>query len=61
MTKTPENVPKVLDAIADIVLAYKPRPKTKGAKKRKKHATKIARKASSSEPPSEAKERDGHN
>ena len=30
MTKpTPENVPKALDAIADIVLAYKPKPKTK--------------------------------
>jgi hypothetical protein len=38
----PENVPKSLDAIADVVLAYKPKPKTKPAKKRKKMARKIA-------------------
>jgi hypothetical protein len=44
MTKqTPENVPKTLDAIADVVLAYKPKPKTKPAKKRKKRAAKIAK------------------
>jgi hypothetical protein len=44
MTKpTPENVPRALDAIADIVLAYKPKPKSKPAKKRKKRAAKIAR------------------
>jgi hypothetical protein len=37
MTKTPENVPKALDAIADVVLAYRPKQsKTKLAKKRKK-------------------------
>lgn len=46
MTKPmPENVPRALDAIADVVLAYKPKAKTKGAKKRKKrakHARKIA-------------------
>ena len=42
MTK-PENVPKALDAIADIVLAYKPKPKSKRARKRKKLAAKIAR------------------
>jgi hypothetical protein len=47
MTK-PENVPKALDAIADIVLAYKPKPKTKPAKKRKKRAAKLARSESSS-------------
>jgi hypothetical protein len=35
MTK-PENAPKALDAIADVVLAYKPKPKSKPAKKRKK-------------------------
>jgi hypothetical protein len=41
MTKpTPENVPKALDAIADVVLAYKPKPKTKTAKNRKKRAAK---------------------
>jgi hypothetical protein len=34
MTKTtPENVPKALDAIADAVLAYKPKPRTMGAEK----------------------------
>ena len=43
MTKPPENTPKVLDAIADIVLAYKPKPKSKRARKRKKLAAKIAR------------------
>ena len=36
MTKpTSENVPKALDAIADVVLAYKPKPKSNPAKKRK--------------------------
>jgi hypothetical protein len=39
----PENVPKALDAIADVVLAYRPKAKTKSAKKRRKHATKIAK------------------
>ncbi len=42
MTK-PENVPKALDAIADVVLAYKPKPKTKPAKKRKKRTVKLAK------------------
>jgi hypothetical protein len=42
MTK-PENAPKALDAIADVVLAYKPKAKTKGAKKRKKRVAKLAR------------------
>jgi hypothetical protein len=28
--------PKELDAIADVVLAYRPKPKTKPAKKRRK-------------------------
>jgi len=28
--------PKELDAIADVVLAYRPKPKTKSAKKRRK-------------------------
>jgi hypothetical protein len=41
VTKTPENVPKALDAIADVVLAYKSKPKTTGAKKRKKRAKKL--------------------
>lgn len=44
MTKpVPENIPKVLDAIVDIVLAYKPKPKSKPAKKRKRRAAKIAK------------------
>ena len=46
MTKPPENVPKALDAIADVVLAYKPKPKTKPAKKRNKMAKKFAKLAS---------------
>lgn len=32
--------PKVLDAIADVVLAHKPKPKSKGAKRRKRRAKK---------------------
>jgi hypothetical protein len=39
--------PKELDAIADIVLAYRPKPKSKPAKKRKKLAKKLAASASS--------------
>jgi len=42
VTKAPENVPKALDAIADVVLTYKPKPKTKPAKKRKNRSAKIA-------------------
>jgi hypothetical protein len=43
MTKSLENAPKALDAIADVVLAYKPNPKSKPAKKRKKLAAKMAK------------------
>jgi hypothetical protein len=43
VTKTPENVPKALDAIADVVLAHKPKPKTKSAKKRKGKAKKLVK------------------
>jgi hypothetical protein len=50
VTKTPENVPKALDAIADVVLAYRPKPKTKGAKKRKKAAAKLAKISGQSKP-----------
>jgi hypothetical protein len=39
----PENVPKELDAIVDVVLAYKPKPKTKPGEKRKKRVAKLAR------------------
>jgi hypothetical protein len=35
--------PKALDAIADVVLAYRPKPKSKPAKKRKRRAAKIAK------------------
>ena len=37
------RIPKELNAIADVVLAYKPKPKSKPAKKRKKMAAKIAK------------------
>ncbi len=37
----PEEVPKALDAIADVVLAYKPKPKSAPAKKRQKKAKKL--------------------
>jgi hypothetical protein len=51
MTKlTPENVPKALDAIADVVLAYKPKAKSKPAKKRKKRSAKLVSQGSSSGP-----------
>jgi hypothetical protein len=40
--KLPENAPKALDAIADVVLVYRPKAKTKSARKRKKRAAKIA-------------------
>jgi hypothetical protein len=33
--------PKILDRIADVVLAYKPKPKTKPAKKRARRRRKI--------------------
>jgi hypothetical protein len=36
------KLPKELEAFADKVLAYRPKPKTKGAKKRKKLAKKLA-------------------
>jgi hypothetical protein len=43
----PPKIPKELDAIADVVLAYRPKPKSGAAKKRKKMAKKLA----SLEPP----------
>ena len=33
--------PKELDAIADVVLRYKPKPKSAAAKKRKRRAKKV--------------------
>jgi hypothetical protein len=35
--------PKELDAIADVVLAYRPKPKSKPAKKRNRMAKKLAK------------------
>lgn len=40
------KTPKVLDRIADAVLAYKPKPKTKPAKKRARRRKKIQRESS---------------
>jgi hypothetical protein len=37
----PPKTPKVLDAIADVVLAHRPKPKTVAAKKRKRRAAKV--------------------
>ena len=42
------KAPKELDAIADVVLAYKPKPKSEPAKKRKNKAKKIAKSAEAS-------------
>ena len=44
MTKpTPDKPPKVLDAIVDKVLAYKAKPKSGPAKKRKRLSKKLAK------------------
>lgn len=40
------KAPKELDAVADVVLAYKPKPKSKPAKKRKKMTKKLSKLAS---------------
>ena len=37
------KAPKALEAIADIVLAYRPKPKSKPAKRRKRQAAKLAK------------------
>jgi hypothetical protein len=36
MSTPPAKPPEILDKIVDLVLAHKPKPKTKAAKKRKK-------------------------
>jgi hypothetical protein len=41
--KKPQDTPKALDAIVDKVLAYRPKPKTKPARRRKRLATKRAK------------------
>jgi hypothetical protein len=38
--------PPILDAIVDVVLAYRPSAKTEGAKKRKRKIKKLIKKAS---------------
>jgi hypothetical protein len=47
--------PKELDAIADVVLAYRPKPKSAPGKKRKKMAKKLAKLGSSSNEPRQQK------
>jgi hypothetical protein len=37
------KTPRVLDAVADVVLVYRPQPKTKPARRRKRRAAKIQR------------------
>ncbi len=41
MTKFDKPVPKSLDAITDLVLAYRPKPKSESAKKRVEKLEKI--------------------
>lgn len=38
------DVTKVLDPVADVVLAYRPKPKSRAGKARKRRAAKIERK-----------------
>lgn len=38
-----DKVPKQLDAVVDVVLAYRPKAKSKPAKRRKRRAKKIAK------------------
>ena len=38
-----KDAPKALDAIVDVVLAYKPKPKAEAAKKRQRKARMIER------------------
>ena len=42
------TIPKELDAIADAVLSYQPKPKTKAAKRRKRKQAKEAKDAGNS-------------
>jgi hypothetical protein len=41
MKGTQKVIPDVLNTITDVVLAYRPQPKSKAAKKRKRLKTKI--------------------
>jgi hypothetical protein len=47
----PQDTPKELDAIVDMILAYEPKPKSRAAKKRKKMAKKLASLEPSKVPP----------
>jgi hypothetical protein len=38
-----KKIPEVLDKITDVVLAYRPKPKTKAAKKRSRKAKRDAK------------------
>jgi hypothetical protein len=40
-----KDIPEELNQITDVVLAYRPKPKTKAAKKRKRLKTKIEKEA----------------
>lgn len=40
---TKPKVPRQLDAVVDVVLAYRPKAKSKPAKRRKRRANKIAK------------------
>jgi hypothetical protein len=45
MTKTePQKTPKELDAIVDVVLTYRPKPKTKPARERQRVRRRLAEK-----------------
>ena len=46
---TGERHPKELDAIVDVIIAYRPKAKTKPAKKRNKKAKKLAKEKKSSD------------
>lgn len=37
-----ENIPRVLDTITDVVLAHRPKPKSRASKKRKRKEQKLA-------------------
>jgi hypothetical protein len=43
MNKPDIRTPKALDAITDVMLAYKPKPKSKPARKRSEKAEKIVK------------------
>ena len=42
MSTTPPKLPEILEKMADVVLAHKPKPKAKSAKKRKKKPSRNA-------------------